>query len=32
MDYESSGPTVGPMKINHIRTPIPRECDWNGLE
>ncbi len=20
------------MQINHIRTPIPRVCDWNGLE
>ena len=19
-------------EINHIRTPIPRVCDWNGLE
>ena len=28
MDYESSGPTVGPININHVRTPIPRECDW----
>ena len=30
MDYESNGLTAGPIQINHIRTPIPRVCDWNG--